>query len=128
MMLRSRAYRGEYLVMIERYPVSSEMITRGEVWLAEYNDSIGGFYRLDVAKADLDLMFVDDSSQGLGVGRLLFRHMLEFARLQGLNSVQIVAHPPAAWFYRKMGAVDCGIVSGKGPGLWDRPQLRIDCQ
>jgi GNAT superfamily N-acetyltransferase len=125
LMLRSSAYDGRYRRMIENYPVTPAMIGRNEVWTAELHRRIVGFYRLDVANADLDLMFVDDSVQGRGVGAALFEHMKSVARTSGLGQVQIVAHPPAADFYRRMGAVDVGVSKAPTTEGWDRPILKL---
>jgi|SRR5690348_5608382 len=125
LMLRSSAYEGRYRRMIENYPVTPAMVESGEVWVAEWNGAPVGFYRLDVANADLDLMFVDDAAQGHGVGRRFFEHLRGFAMTKGLTQIQIVAHPPAADFYRRMGAVDIGISSAKEAVGWDRPILRL---
>lgn len=124
LMLRSEAYSGRYRSMIENYPVTSAMITRGETWIAAISGEIVGFYRLDVCNADLDLLFVDDRAQGAGVGRLIFEHMKSFAAHNGLREFRIVAHPPAAEFYRHMGAMVVGISKAKSADGWDRPILR----
>ncbi len=125
LMLRSRAYEGRYRSMIERYPVSPEMVRRGEVWICELRAEIVGFYRLNIAEADLDLMFVDNRAQGQGIGKKLFDHMKSFAASNGLSDVGIVAHPPAANFYRRMGANDAGVSKAKSPDGWDRPMLKL---
>ena len=125
LMLRSRAYDGCYRRIIEKYPVTPEMTAKGEVWVFESGRSLLGFYRLDRQRADLDLMFVDDAVQGTGLGRAIFNHMKAFAAENGLREVEIVAHPPAADFYRRMGAVDIGTSKAKSPDGWDRPILRL---
>jgi GNAT superfamily N-acetyltransferase len=125
LMLRSSAYDGRYRRMIENYPVTPAMVDRNEVWVVERGGSAVGFYRLDFANADLDLMFVDDAAQGAGIGRMIFRHMVEIAAARGLEELQIVAHPPAADFYRRMGAVDVSISKAKHANGWDRPILRL---
>ena len=125
LMLRSSAYGGRYRRIIENYPVTAAMVKGNEVWVAERNGDLVGFYRLDLANADLDLMFVDDSVRGEGIGCAIFRHMAEFAAKSGLDHVQIVAHPPAADFYRRMGSVDIGVSKAKSDDGWDRPILRL---
>ena len=125
LMLRSRAYDGRYRRIIENYPVTREMTEKGEVWVCESGGSIVGFYRLNRQEADLDLMFIDDAAQGSGLGRAIFEHMMSFAAESGLSEVQIVAHPPAADFYRRMGAVDVGISKASAPAGWDRPILKL---
>ena len=125
LMLRSSAYGGRYRTMIENYPVTPAMVQKNEVWAAEHDGELVAFYRLDLANADLDLMFVDDSVRGTGIGRLIFQHMRDFAASSGLSAVQIVAHPPAADFYRRMGAVDVGVWTAKSADGWDRPILKL---
>ncbi len=125
LMLRSSAYRGRYRSMIVNYPVTEEMVRAKEVWAAERDGVIVGFYRLDVANADLDLMFVSDEAQGSGVGRKLFEHMKALAAAQGLSAVRIVAHPPAADFYRRMGALHVGVNRAANDRGWDRPLMTL---
>lgn len=125
LMLGSSAYQGRYRAMIENYPVTADMVDRGEVWIAESDGETLGFYRLDLAKSDLDLMFVADRAQGLGVGRLLFEHMKQFAARAGLPAIGIIAHPPAADFYRKMGAIETGVRKASGPQWWDRTTFSV---
>jgi GNAT superfamily N-acetyltransferase len=125
LMLRSSAYQGRYRKMIENYPVTPAMVAAGEVWVAQVGDELAGFYRLDLDRADLDLMFVDDKVRGTGIGRAIFDHMKSFAAASGLREVQIVAHPPSVEFYRRMGAVDVGVIRAKRSDRWDRPVLRL---
>ena len=125
LMLRSKAYEGQYRRMIENYPVAPAMVAKDEVWAVEKGGELVGFYRLDLENADLDLMFVDDAAQGGGLGRAIFDHMKAFAARSGLSQVRIVAHPPAADFYRRMGAADVGVSSAKTPDGWDRPILKL---
>ena len=125
MMLRSRAYDGHYRRIVENYPVTREMIAKDEVRVCECAGSIAGFYRLNREEADLDLMFVDDSAQGNGLGHAIFEHMKTFATESGLSEIQIVAHPPAADFYRRIGAIDVGVSEATSPGGWDRPILKL---
>src|SRR3954471_6421565 len=125
LMLRSRAYTGRYRRMIEAYPVTPAMVHKNEVWVAERHRQPIGFYRLDVANADLDLMFVDDAVQGAGIGRTIFMHMQGFAAKCGLGRVRIVAHPPAVEFYRRMGAIDVGVSKAAHADGWVRPILEL---
>ena len=125
LMLRSSAYQGRYQAIVADYPVTRAMVERGGIFVAERAGKAVGFYRLDFANADLDLMFVADEVQGMGIGQALLDHMRSFAASQGLPTVTIVAHPPAADFYRRMGAVDTGISKSKRGNGWDRAILKI---
>ncbi|WP_432062282.1 GNAT family N-acetyltransferase [Streptomyces sp. S1] len=125
----SRAYRGDYAAMVEGYQVGGPYIEHHPVFVAADGGGDGkvlGFYALLVEEAELDLAFVADGSQGLGIGRLLMEHMAGQARAAGLDSVKVVAHPPAEEFYLRTGAVRTGAVPPSGRIHWERPELRYD--
>ena len=125
-MLRSKAYEGRYRTIIEAYPFTPAMLAERDAWVVEQGARITGFYSLNVQAADLDLMFVDDGAQGYGLGRRLFEHMRQRAAAAALDRITIVAHPPAADFYRRMGAVDVGVSKAKSAQGWDRPVLSLE--
>ncbi|MGW6741738.1 GNAT family N-acetyltransferase [Streptomyces sp. NPDC055025] len=137
---RSRAYEGPYAPMIAGYRVGPDYIEAHEVFVAiGPADRILGFYALVLltpapapatpatvapATAELDLMFVADDAQGLGLGRRLIEHMKAGAREAGLDRVRIVSHPPAEGFYRSVGARRTGTEAANPPAvMWDRPEL-----
>ncbi|WP_395360451.1 GNAT family N-acetyltransferase [Streptomyces sp. YH02] len=123
----SRAYRGDYSRMVEGYQVGGAYIEHHPVFVAvDASDRVLGFYALLVDDAELDLAFVADSAQGLGIGRLLMEHMTGQARAAGLTAVRVVAHPPAEAFYLRTGAVRTGTVPAADRVHWDRPELRYD--
>ncbi len=98
-----------------------------EVWIADEGGEARGFYAL-IPHADgleLDLFFTADAAQGTGLGRRLFSHMADRARVLGIAKVMISSNPEAAGFYRRMGAVDVG-VTPPGDGIdWERPKLML---
>ncbi|MEV0279032.1 GNAT family N-acetyltransferase [Streptomyces sp. NPDC050610] len=141
---KSSAYQGQYAAMVAGYTVGPDYIESHRVFLAVEGagadgagvDGTGGgpgpggtgavlgFYALVVEPPELDLMFVSDAAQGLGIGRLLVRHMTAEARAAGLESVRVVSHPPAEGFYRSVGARPVGVIPANPPAvLWDRPEL-----
>ncbi|MFE4173758.1 GNAT family N-acetyltransferase [Streptomyces sp. NPDC056909] len=137
---RSRAYEGPYAPMIAGYRVGPDYIEAHEVFVAiGPGDRILGFYALVLltpatpapvtatpATAELDLMFVADDAQGLGIGRRLIEHMKAGAREAGLDRVRIVSHPPAEGFYRSVGARRTGTEAANPPAvMWDRPELLL---
>ncbi|MFE6458995.1 GNAT family N-acetyltransferase [Streptomyces cinereoruber] len=135
----SRAYRGDYAAMVEGYQVGGPYIEHHPVFVAVGEDGnengnrdggsggkVLGFYALLVDEAELDLAFVADGAQGLGIGRLLMEHMTGQAKDAGLGSVRVVAHPPAEEFYLRTGAVRTGTVPPSGRIHWERPELRYD--
>lgn len=125
-MRESSAYSGRYRVILEGYAITPEQVARDHFALAEKAGSTLGFYSLVTApEPELDLMFVSDQAQGLGVGRTLIRHMLAVAAGLGFESVKIVSHPPSAGFYQRMGAYQAGVHPPSGRISWERPVLRI---
>jgi len=123
----SRAYQGEYYRIIENYFVTADTLDHNAVFVAERDGALLGFYSLVVeGEADLDLMFVSDAAQGLGVGRAMIEHMKRTAREHGFDAVTIGAHPPAAGFYERMGAVRCGISDPLPYVSWERPLLKLN--
>lgn len=121
LVLASSAYAGVYASMLDGYEITAAQIARDEIHVA-HGESIQGFYSLLTGSVpELDLMFVRDAAQGEGIGRMLFDHMRALAQKIGVRSVKIVAHPPAAGFYRSMGAVEVGIAFPMGATTWPRP-------
>ncbi|WP_103535617.1 GNAT family N-acetyltransferase [Streptomyces sp. SM11] len=124
----SRAYEGPYAPMVEGYRVGPDYIGTHRVFVAADGGTgqILGFYALLLDPPELDLMFVADSAQGRGIGRLLISHLREEARSAGLTGVRIVSHPPAEGFYRSIGAEPVGTVRANPPAvMWDRPELLL---
>ncbi|MFF8844102.1 GNAT family N-acetyltransferase [Streptomyces sp. NPDC015127] len=126
----SRAYEGHYAAMVAGYRVGPDYIETHEVYLAAGDDGrLLGFYALVLSPPELDLMFVADDAQGLGIGRHLIAHMKERAREAGVRSVRVVSHPPAEGFYLSVGARRTGTVRAAPPAVqWDRPELLIDVE
>ncbi|MER8034518.1 GNAT family N-acetyltransferase [Streptomyces hydrogenans] len=123
----SSAYRGPYAVMVDGYQVGGAYIEHHPVHVAVDADGrVLGFYALLLDEAELDLAFVADSAQGLGIGRRLIAHMTGEARAAGLTAVRVVAHPPAEEFYLRTGARRTGTVAAAGRIHWDRPELSYD--
>ncbi len=125
---RSRAYEGPYAPMIAGYRVGPDYIATHPVFVALGEDDVVlGFYALVLTPPELDLMFVADSAQGRGIGRLLVEHMAGEARSAGIPAVRVVSHPPSEGFYRSVGARRTGTVRANPPAvMWDRPELVID--
>lgn len=122
----SRAYEGPYAPMVEGYRIGPDYIETHWVFVAADAGTglVLGFYALIISPPELDLMFVGDEAQGLGIGRRLIGHLKEEARRAGLTSVRIVSHPPAEGFYRSVGAEPVGTVLANPPAvMWDRPEL-----
>ncbi|MFD5143959.1 GNAT family N-acetyltransferase [Streptomyces sp. NPDC058401] len=123
----SSAYRGQYAAVIAGYQVTPDYIERHLVFAAvNPTRQVLGFYALVVEPAELDLAFVSDEAQGLGMGRRLVEHMLDQARRAGLAHVRVVSNPPAEQFYRRLGAEPVGMIPPSPPKVtWERPELRF---
>jgi GNAT superfamily N-acetyltransferase len=125
LMHASSAYQGDYASILEGYAVTPGYVEAHPTFTATRDGEILGFYAL--LEAELDLLFVADAAQGLGIGGRLIAHMLAEARKRGLESVRVVSHPPAVAFYLRMGARRTGTIPAKPPKIrWDRPELRFD--
>lgn len=112
--------------MVAGYRVGPDYIETHRVFAAVESDTgrLLGFYALILDPPELDLMFVADSAQGLGIGRLLIAHLRDEAQRAGLSGVRIVSHPPAEGFYRSVGALRTGTAAAYPPAvMWDRPEL-----
>lgn len=73
--------------------------------------AICGFYALSLAnplQIELEALFVKPAVIGQGIGKALFRHAAEHARVQGGKKLLIQADPNAAPFYQAMGAQKIG--------------------
>lgn len=121
----STAYRGAYFAMIDGYVVRPDYIERHEVRMAvdRTDDRLLGFYGLIHEPAELDLMFVADDAQGLGIGRVLITDMLDRARAAGIATVKVVSHPPAEGFYLQVGAERTGTRPPQPRTPWEQPEL-----
>lgn len=122
----SSAYDGVYRAMLDGYEVPLTQVVEEETWLATDGADALGFYSLVLEpQPELDLMFVADSAQARGVGRLLFGHMRALAKARGVAAVKIVSHPPARDFYRRMGAIEVGLAYPVRNVTWVRPVLSL---
>lgn len=123
----SSAYAGEYAAMVDGYQVGGSYIEHHPVYVAAAADGrVLGFYALLLDEAELDLAFVADDVQGLGIGRMLMEHMIREGRAAGLEAIRVVAHPPAEEFYIRTGARRTGTIQPTGRIHWARPELSFD--
>jgi GNAT superfamily N-acetyltransferase len=126
LMRASGAYHGEYAPILDGYAVTADQLARDHVVLAEHDGEPLGFYSLVTdGEPELDLMFVADAAQGLGLGAELFQHMAQVAKALGIDAVKIISNPPAAGFYERMGALRIGTRRPKGRVTWSQPILYL---
>jgi N-acetylglutamate synthase-like GNAT family acetyltransferase len=86
--------------------ISPEFISTNDVFVAETDDGVVGFYALILREqnAELDHMWVTPAHIGSGVGKLLFLHAMDRAAAAKVKTVGILSDPNAEPFYLKMGA------------------------
>ncbi|MCP1470432.1 GNAT superfamily N-acetyltransferase [Sphingobium sp. OAS761] len=127
LMHSSAAYQGDYARILDGYAVTPTQIATDIVMLVEAEGVTVGFYSLVTGvDSELDLMFVADTAQGIGLGRRLFDHMRQVAAERGIAAIKIVSHPPSVGFYLRMGAKAVGMKPAEGDKItWDRPVLRL---
>jgi GNAT superfamily N-acetyltransferase len=99
--------------------MSPAFIEANEVWAAEVDGTVLGFYALtgQPPQLTLDHMWVMPVGIGQGIGKVMFNHALARAAASGATSVEIEADPNAEGFYQRMGAVTVGEVSYQIDGL-----------
>lgn len=101
---------------------------RDQVFVAELNAHVVGFYSLLIAhgESELDLLFVADAAQGHGIGSALMVHLNVIAASIGIEAIKIVSHPLSLGFYLKIGARQEGVVPPRGRVTWERPLLKLE--
>jgi GNAT superfamily N-acetyltransferase len=90
--------------------ISPEYIAANQVFVAEDDERILGFYSMIIRqdKTELDHMWVTPEHMGTGVGKQLFIHAMQDAAGRNISEVEILSDPNAEGFYRKMGAYRIG--------------------
>ncbi len=67
--------------------------------------------RRSVGYGEIKSLYVDEQARGLGIGRLLLRHLEEVARIEGYRVLRLETGPAlteAGHLYRAAGFVRCG--------------------
>lgn len=108
--------------------ISPEFIRDNQVFVAEVDGEIRGFYALSVRgeKAELEHLWVTPSSIGAGVGKELFLDAMERAAALDVRAVEITSDPNAAGFYRRMGATQIGETDSPVDGQTRKlPRMKI---
>ena len=109
--------------------ISPDFISNNEVYVAEREDEIIGFYALVLGdrRAELEHMWVAAGHIGTGVGKELFVHAMQRAAGENVSAVEISSDPNAEGFYERMGArrisEDSSEIDGQARTL---PRLTVD--
>jgi len=109
--------------------ISPEFITNNQVFVAEQDGQIQGFYALCISdtKAELEHMWVAPQFIGTGVGKELFLDAMDRAAGLRVREVEISSDPNAAGFYERMGAKKVGEVDSEVEGQPRKlPRFRIE--
>ncbi len=98
--------------------ISADFITNNQVYVAEREGEIVGFYALIARdqRAELEHMWVAPEHIGKGVGKELFIHAMQTAAGDNFSTVEISSDPNAEGFYQRMGARRIGEVSSEIDG------------
>jgi|SRR4030095_7390650 N-acetylglutamate synthase-like GNAT family acetyltransferase len=131
--LDAKRYWGYPESWIERWEsdltVTPEFINHNQVFVAESDGEIRGFYALSLegAKAELEHMWVRPQYIGTGVGKELFLDAMDRAAAMSVREVGISADPNAAGFYERMGATRVGETDASIDGQNRKlPRLKIE--
>ena len=121
--LRSKAVWGYDDVFMaacrQELTLTQASIRASWVQVAELDGRLAGVAEVKSAgrTAQLEKLFVEPAMLRSGTGRKLLDWAMATARAAGATALVIEADPDAAEFYRRMGAVDDGLVpSGSIPG------------
>lgn len=109
--------------------ISPEFIEGNEVYVAESDGEIRGFYALciDDQQAELEHMWVLPDHIGSGIGKELFLAAMDHANQLKVNEVGITADPNAAGFYEHMGARRVGELNSTIDGSpRTLPRLKVE--
>lgn len=98
--------------------ISPEFISNHDVYVAENEGQLIGFYALVVHnnKAELEHLWVSPAQIGRGIGKELFVHAMQVAAGQNVHEVEISADPNAEGFYQHMGAARVSEVTSEIEG------------
>jgi GNAT superfamily N-acetyltransferase len=130
LVLRSKASWGYDSQFLRRAAaeliVSEQDIASRDVFVAQAGKTLAGVAGIDhVAQPpELDLLFVEPTHMGTGVGRALLRHALAAAHARGLHELTIASDPHAEAFYVAQGAIRVGTQPSPSTGR-QLPLLRI---
>jgi GNAT superfamily N-acetyltransferase len=98
--------------------ITPEFISSADVWAAEVNSELAGFYALIFVgqRASLEHLWILPAYMGKGIGRALFEHALARCREMQCQGLEIVSDPNAQDFYECMGAKKVGVSLGEVDG------------
>jgi GNAT superfamily N-acetyltransferase len=98
--------------------IDPEQIAFNPTYAALRDEAILGFYLLRTGNesAVLEHLWIRPDQMGEGIGRRLFEHAIEQARVLGVKLIEIESDPNAEGFYCRLGAKRIRTVSGTVAG------------
>jgi GNAT superfamily N-acetyltransferase len=110
--------------------IEPDFISKHETYTAYMDEHAVGFYAVirGSNRASMEHLWVLPSAMGQGVGRALFNHAIERAKVLGIEAIEIESDPNAEKFYEKMGArrIDTKIAELEGQAR-TLPVLIYEC-
>ncbi|RJS59054.1 GNAT family N-acetyltransferase [Bacillus sp. PK3_68] len=86
-------------------------IEEKHVYVLEDNDKLLAFYSLELNPNRLDAFFIKPDYIGKGIGKLLWRDVMDRAKKLNIEEFTLDSEPNAEGFYKKMGAKRIGEIS-----------------
>jgi N-acetylglutamate synthase-like GNAT family acetyltransferase len=98
--------------------ITPDFITANEMYVALAGEEIAGCCALVMrdSLAELEHMWIRPAHMGNGVGRTLFKQIVERATQLKATSLELSADPNAEGFYQRMGATRIGEVRSEIEG------------
>lgn len=119
---RSNGYSDTFMdACCDELTVTAKDITKGEYWVAEA-EVIQGFVCLiegsEQDVGEIHSFFIDPTWQRGGIGKLLWRTIMERAKSRGIHTIFLDSDPAAVSFYeglgfRVIGEVPSGSIVGR---------------
>jgi len=92
--------------------IKADFIDRNKVIIADHEDVTVGFAALSFTEtfAELEHLWILPKYMKNGIGKLLFKSMIEYCKGKDVNEIRIISDPNALNFYQKLGAQQSGFV------------------
>lgn len=109
-------------------PEASIIDPGGFIFFARYGESIAGTASLlkkSETVFELGKMVVAQSLQGMGIGKVLLEHCLDFAKEKGIRTLILYSNTllePAIHLYRKYGFEEIPLE----PGVYERGNIKME--
>lgn len=111
---KSKAYWGyskDFLdKCIDDLTVTVNDIESNPVYVMEIHHNMVGFFNFELSTEKLDALFIDPDFIGKGIGKLLWKNLLNIAKDLDMKQFTLDSDPNAEGFYLKMGAKKIGSI------------------